>query len=213
MTRIAVIGGTGYAGRHIVVEAVRRGHDVVAVSRKIPAERIEGATHIEGTILDVPGLLHELQGVDAIVTAIAPRGDMADAAVPGVLELAENLAGTGIRLGVIGGAGSSLSAPEGPRLMELDFPEEYLFEAQTGLDSLEGLRATPASVDWFLVHPAETFGAWNPGERTGAYRDGGQVVVRDADGVSNISGPDLGVAVVDEIESPQHRRENFTVGY
>jgi uncharacterized protein YbjT (DUF2867 family) len=44
MARIAVIGGTGYAGSHIVAEGVRRGHDVVSVSRRIPAERIPGAT-------------------------------------------------------------------------------------------------------------------------------------------------------------------------
>ena len=78
---------------------------------------------------------------------------------------------------------------------------------------LEDLQATPASRDWFFVHPAEIFGVWNPGERTGSYRDGGDVVVRDAEGVSNISGPDLAVAVIDEIETPKHHRERYTVGY
>jgi uncharacterized protein len=213
MARIAVIGGTGFAGRSIVAEAVSRGHDVVAVARRVPADRVEGATYVEGSILDVPGLLEQLQGVDAIVSAIAPRGDMTDAAVPGVLELARSLADTGIRFGVVGGAGSSRSAEGGPRLMELEFPEEYLAEAQTGLDTLEGLRGTPESLDWFLVHPAETFGAWNPGERTGSYRDGGEVVVRDAEGTSFISGADLGVAFVDEIETPKHHRESFAIGY
>ena len=33
MPRIAVIGGTGYAGSNIVTEAVRRGHTVVSVAR------------------------------------------------------------------------------------------------------------------------------------------------------------------------------------
>ena len=32
MARIAVIGGTGYAGRHIIAEAVERGHTVVSVA-------------------------------------------------------------------------------------------------------------------------------------------------------------------------------------
>ena len=35
----------------------------------------------------------------------------------------------------------------------------------------------------------------------------------DAEGESYISGADLGVAVVDEIENPKHSRERFTVGY
>jgi uncharacterized protein len=213
MARIAVIGGTGFAGRSIVEEGVRRGHQVLAVSRSLASERVEGATYVEGSILDLPGLLAQLEGADAVVVAIAPRGDMTDKAVPAVVALAYELAPTRTRLGVVGGAGGSLSAPGGPRLFDLDFPDEYKAEAQTGIDILEALQEAPADLDWFFVHPAETFGAWNPGERTGSYRDGGDVVVRDADGLSFISGADLGVAFIDEIESPKHHRERFTVGY
>jgi uncharacterized protein len=213
MSRIAVIGGTGFAGRCIVEEGVRRGHEVLAVSRSLAAERVEGATYLEGSILDLPGLLAQLEGADAVVVAVAPRGDMADKAVAAVLALAYEFAGTGTRIGVVGGAGGSLSAPGAARLIDLDFPEEYKAEAQTGVDILEGLRNGPADLDWFFVHPAESFGAWNPGERTGTYRDGGDVVVRDEAGVSYISGADLGVAFLDEIETPKHHRERFTVGY
>ena len=39
------------------------------------------------------------------------------------------------------------------------------------------------------------------------------MLVTDDDGESYISGPDLAVAVVDEIENPKHSRERFTVGY
>ena len=44
MARIVVIGGTGYAGRHIVQEAVSRGHEVVSISRSVPENPVEGAT-------------------------------------------------------------------------------------------------------------------------------------------------------------------------
>jgi putative NADH-flavin reductase len=63
------------------------------------------------------------------------------------------------------------------------------------------------------VHPPKVFGSWEPGERTGSYRDGGDVVVEDSEGNSYISGPDFAIAVVDEIENGAHRRERFTVGY
>ena len=36
---------------------------------------------------------------------------------------------------------------------------------------------------------------------------------KDAAGESYISGRDLGVAFLDEIENPTHHRENFAVGY
>jgi putative NADH-flavin reductase len=213
MARIAVIGGTGYAGRHIVTEAVNRGHTVVSVARSVPAERVEGATYVEGTILDVPSLVAELDGVDVVVSTIPARGDMLGQVRPNVAALVEALPET-VRVGVIGGAGGSLVAPGGERLVDQpSFTDEYKPEALEAIEILEDLQATDASRDWFYVHPAGGFGVWNPGERTGTYRDGGDVLVTDADGESFISGADLGVAVIDEIENPKHSRERFTVGY
>lgn len=212
MARIAVIGGTGYAGGHIVAEAVGRGHTVVSVARSLPAERVEGATYLEGTLLDVPGLVRELQGVDVVVSAVSPRGEMLGKVRPAVAELVASLP-ENVRVGVVGGAGGSLVAAGGPRLIDTDFPDEFKPEALEAIGVLEDLRADTSGRDWFFVHPAAGFGAWAPGERTGSYRDGGDVLVVDDEGESFISGPDLAVAVVDEIESPRHPRERFTVGY
>ena len=213
MARIAVIGGTGYAGSNIVAEAVERGHTVVSVARSIPSERIEGATYIEGTLLDVPSLVAELEGVDVVVSAVPARGDMVGQVRTNVAELLAELPAE-VRVGVIGGAGGSLIAPGGERLVDQpSFTEEYKPEAFEAIGILEDLQGGPASRDWFYVHPAGGFGGWNPGERTGVYRDGGDVLVTDEDGESYISGRDLGVAVVDEIETPKHSRERFTVGY
>lgn len=213
MARIAVIGGTGYAGRHIVQEGVDRGHTVVSVARSVPGERVAGTTYIEGTLLDVPGLIAELEGVDVVVSAVAARGDMLGQVRENLAELVASLPDT-VRIGVIGGAGGSLVAPGGSRLVDTEgFTEEYKPEALEAYGVLEDLRATSASRDWFYVHPAGGFGAWAPGERTGTYRDGGDVLVVDDAGESFISGADLGVAVIDEIEQPKHSRGRFTVGY
>ena len=212
MARIAVIGGTGYAGSHIVSEAVSRGHTVVSIARKVPAERVEGATYMEGTLLDVPALVAQLEGVDVVVSAVAPRGDMQGQVRPNtallVAALPEN-----VRVGVVGGAGGSLVAPGGPRLIDSGFPEEFKDEALEAIGVLEDLQADDSGRDWFFIHPAGGFGSYNPGERTGHYRDGGDVLVTDDNGDSFISGTDFAIAVVDEIESPKHVRERFTVGY
>jgi len=212
MAIIAVLGGTGFAGRHIVAEAVHRGHTVLAVSRSVAADRVQGATYVEGTLLDIPGLVEQLDGVEVVVSAIAPRGVMEGLVRPN-LEALNNVLPESVRLGVIGGAGGSLVAPEGPRVVDMGFPEEYKAEALEMIGVLEDLQAEQTGRDWFFVHPAGGFGAFNPGERTGVYRDGGDVIVTDADGESFISGADLAVAVLDEIEKPQHSRERFTVGY
>jgi putative NADH-flavin reductase len=212
MTRIAVIGGTGYTGSHIVTEGVRRGHTVVSVARKVPAERIEGATYIEGSILEAPALAAELEGVDVVVFATSPRGDMVGKMRDAVADVIAALP-LSVRVGVIGGAGGSLVAPGGPRVIDSGFPDEIKPEAEEAIGILEDLQADRSGRDWFYVHPAGGFGAWAPGERTGSYRTGGDVIVTDEKGESFISGADFAVAVLDEIESPAHVRRRFTVGY
>ncbi len=212
MTRIAVIGGTGYAGGHIVAEAAERGHTVVSVARKLPAERVDGATYVEGTLLDAPALVAELEGVEVVVFATSPRGDMAGKMRDAVTEVIRELP-LSVRVGVVGGAGGSLVAPGGPRVIDSGFPEEIKPEAMEAIGILEDLQADTTGREWFYIHPAGGFGAWAPGERTGSYRDGGDVIVTDDKGESFISRADFAIAVLDEIESPKHRNERFTVGY
>ena len=213
MARIAVIGGSGYAGRHIVEEAVKRGHSVLAIARRIPSERHAGAIYIEGSLTDVPSLLTQLEGVDVVVSAVAPRGDMLGLVRPNIAALAGVLP-VGVRLGVIGGAGGSLVTEDGQRVVDLpSFTEDYKPEALEAIGILEDLEAREDDLDWFYIHPAGGLGEYNPGERTGSYRTGGAVIVTDPEGESFISGADLAVAVVDEIENPQHPNTRFTVGY
>ncbi|MGP6172279.1 NAD(P)-dependent oxidoreductase [Microbacterium sp. A196] len=212
MTRIVVIGGTGYAGSHIVAEAVSRGHSAVSIARSLPAERVEGAIYLEGNILDVPTIVSQIGEADVVIQALSPRGDMVGKVRAATAELVAALP-ENVRVGVVGGAGGSQVAPGGARLIDTDFPDEIKPEAFEAIGVLEDLQADTTGRDWFFVHPAGGFGAWNPGERTGIYRDGGPVLVTDEKGDSFISGPDFGVAFVDEIENPKHQRENFAVGY
>ncbi len=213
MAVIAVLGGTGYAGRHIVKEAVDRGHTVLSIARNMAAERVPGATYVEASLLDVPDLVTQLQGVDVVVSAVAPRGDMLGKVRPAIAELNSVLPGT-VRLGIVGGAGGSHDTPGGPLLVETpEFPADYKAESLEALGILQDLQADASGRDWFYVHPAGGFGSFNPGERTGTYRTGGDVLVVDDAGQSNLSGADLAVAIVDEIETPAHVRDRFTVGY
>lgn len=213
MARVVVLGGTGYAGAHIVAEAVARGHDVVSVARKAPVDPVPGVTYVEGSVLDLDALGDVLAGADVVVSALSPRGDMSDRVLDVLRDLTDRLTGTRTRLGVVGGAMGSLSAPGGPRLWDLGVPEEYRHEAGVGVETLDLLQASDPGLDWFLVHPPKVFGAWVPGERTGSYREGGDVVVEDADGESFISGADFAIALVDEIDEPRRHRDRFTVGY
>ena len=86
-------------------------------------------------------------------------------------------------------------------------------EALSHADVLTALRETSDDVDWFYVSPAAGFGSYAPGEATGTYRVGGDVLLTDASGTSFISGADFALAFVDEIEQGRHHRERFTAAY
>ncbi|QRP47012.1 NAD(P)-dependent oxidoreductase [Amycolatopsis sp. FDAARGOS 1241] len=214
MGKLVVFGATGYAGGRITEEALRRGHTVTGVARKadgLPAE-VEvraGSMHDAGFVADVT------RGADVIVVATPGRANEEGKSLLDALPtLVDAARAAGARLSFVGGAGSLRVAEGGPRLIDTpEFPEEYKPEAGSHAEVLAALERLPADVDWFYVSPAAEFGAWNAGERTGKFRVGGDVLLAGEDGRSHISGADLAIAYLDEIDEPRHSRRRFTVAY
>lgn len=216
MSRITVLGGTGYAGGAIVAEAARRGHQVTSVSRSQPTEPIAGVDYVTGSVLDAAVLDAVVPGRDVVISALSPRGDMAGKVEDVLRELARRVDGTPTRLAHVGGASSLLVAEGGPRLWDQTkdhVPDDVKPEIETGLRILDDFRASPETLDWFYVSPPEKFGSWVPAPVKGEYRLGGDVLLRDAAGESTISGADLAIAIVDEIETPAHHRRRFTAAH
>lgn len=214
MARIVIFGGTGYTGGNIAREAVRRGHEVVSYSRSATTEPDEGVDYRTGTMADPAVVEAAAEGADQLVVALkgsdVDGGPMKDH-VPSLVEAARR---HGARLSFVGGAGSSLVAEGGPRLLDTpDFVEDWKPEATAHSLVLEELQRAPEDVDWFYVSPAALYGSFAPGETTGTYRTGGDVLVTKEDGSSEISGTDFATAYVDEIESGAHPRQRFTVGH
>jgi putative NADH-flavin reductase len=211
MSRIVVFGVTGYAGGHITAELLDRGHAVVGVARDTtrvaPRERLELRP---GSLYDPAFRTKTVAGADAVVVALPAHpadGPDLDFVVPELLE-----AVGGARLGVVGGA-ASLLVSEGGSLVLDTLPEEYKPESEAHARVLDALRRASTTVDWFYLSPALSFGSWSPGEKTGKFRLGTDVLITDANGNSEISGADYATAFVDEIEKPAHHRARFTVGY
>ncbi|OCG76542.1 NAD(P)-dependent oxidoreductase [Microbacterium sediminis] len=214
MTRIAVIGGTGYAGGHIVRTAADRGHEVISYSRTLPETPAPGVEYREADFTDAEAARAIVADADVVIVCAAPRGDMEGRVEGAVAQLAALAAEAGVRLGVIGGAGSLLVSEGGPRVMDgPDFPAAILPEAQEAGRMLDALRADDSGLDWFYVSPAAGFGSFAPGEPRGTYRVGGDVLLVDEAGESFVSGADFATALVDEIQEPAHRRQRFTVAY
>lgn len=216
MSRITVLGGSGYAGAAIVGEAARRGHEVTAVSRTTPDEQVPGVEYVAGSVLDAAVLDHVVPGRDVVISALSPRGDMAGKVEDVIRELARRVDGTPTRLAHVGGASSLLTEPGGPRIWDVTqdhVPDDVKPEVVTGLTILDEFRASPESLDWFYVSPPEKFGSWVPAPAKGEYQLGGDVLLRNEAGESIISAADLAIAIVDEIEKPAHHRKRFTAAH
>ena len=212
MAKIVVFGGTGYTGRNVVREAASRGHEVVSVSRSRPEEPVDGVRYEVGDVEQLAQTV--VPGADAVVATLSPRGETAGRLVEVYGELARHSAATGARYLQIGGFSSLRPAPGAPRFVEGEVPEQYRAEAEEGEATRVMLvEDAPSDLDWVFVSPAGAYGAWAPGERTGTYRVGGEVALFDAEGGSNLSGADLAVALLDEVEAPAHSREHLGVAY
>jgi putative NADH-flavin reductase len=211
---IALIGATGFVGKAVFEELLSRGHQVRALQRD--ASKLAARAGLDVRSVDVlaPGALGPaLQGVDAVVSAYnAGWGNpqLHDDFLRGSDAIADAARQAGVRLIVVGGAGSLFIAP-GQQLVDSPaFPAEWKQGALAAREVLTRLRADKTPLDWTFVSPAMHL---EPGERTGKFRLGGEEPVFDAQGESRITVADLAVAIVDELEKPQHRRGRFTAGY
>jgi len=217
MSKFVVYGGTGYAGSRIVAEAAGRGHQVTAVARNIAdAPPIDGVTYVAGNFYDSAQMLELTKGAEVLISAIHAAGSDGESILDALPSLVEIAQANGVRLGIVAGAGS-LFVSEGGEQVRVAYasalPAEAMPEINTHADFLEALRQTPEDVDWFFLSPALSFGSHVPGERTGVYRVGGDVLLTDDAGLSAISGDDYAIAFVDEIQTPVHHRKRFTVAY
>ena len=205
MTQVALLGITGRAGSRIATELLQRGHTVTGIARDASKATAQtGLTLQSADATRVDALVPLLRGHDVLVSATRFDGG-SDA---GTLIAAARQAGVQ-RLVVVGGAGSLEVAPGQALVDTAQFPAAYKPEALAGRAFLQVLRAEPA-LDWTFLSPSALF---EPGERTGTFRLGGDQLLADAAGNSRISMEDYAIALVDEIEVPRHARQRFTVGY
>ena len=211
--KIALIGATGFVGSAVLTELLQRGHAVTALARhpeKITAR--PGLTVVAADALDGAQVAGAVAGHDALVSAYNPgwkEPRIHDLYLQGTRAIIDGVKHAGgPRLLIVGGAGSLYVAP-GLQLVDTpEFPAEWKQGALAARDLLTRLRGESA-LEWSFLSPPILLA---PGERTGRYRVGGdQPLPGEGGQPSGISVADLAVAIVDEIEKPQHLRRRFTV--
>ena len=205
MKKIAVVAANGKAGQLIVKEAVSRGMDVTAFVRG--ENRTAAEKSVVMDIMDIEA--SDLAGFDAVVDAFgAWTPETLDQHSTTLAHLCDCVAGTNVRLLVVGGAGSLYVDPEHTMTVSEtpDFPDAFKPLAAAMAKALGELRGRD-DVKWTYISPAGDFQA--DGERTGSYILGGEELTLNAAGESVISYADYAIAMVDEIESGNHIQQRI----
>jgi putative NADH-flavin reductase len=210
--KIALIGATGFVGAAILQEALNRSHDATAIVRN--PEKLQA--HRSFT----PRRAMSTMKMTSLVSWLATRWSSAPSARAGAIPTSiisrskapepSSTEKAGIkRLLLVGGAGS-LEVKTGVQSVDLPgFPAEYKQGALATREALTML-GQETGLEWSYLSPsADLF----PCQRTGKFRLGTDQLLKDANGESRISVQDYAMAMIDEVEKPNHIRRRFTVGY
>ena len=216
MKKITLIGASGMVGSAILKESLDRGHSVTAIVRhpekimlKNPNLKI-----VTGDVLAEDTVPELIQGADVVISAYNPgwtNPNISTETTKAYKSIVGGVKKAKIpRLLIVGGAGSLLIGPD-KRVMDTGvIPESYLPAVESLAGVLYDLQKEEKELDWAYFSPA---GNIAPGEKKGAFRLGKDHLIVDEKGESNISVEDYAVAMLDEVEKPQHHMERFTIGY
>ena len=212
--KAAVIGASGQIGAFIRDEALARGHYVTAIVRHSEKITVQNPrlTVVEADILK--DRVEELvKSHDAVISAYNPgwgNPDIYKEQIEGYKAIISGVKKSGIkRLLVVGGAGTLEVAPGVQLLDRASFPEQVKKGVLATRETLYMLKEEK-ELEWTFLSPPASIA---PGERTGHYRVGKDQLLRNKEGDSKISTQDYAIAMLDELEKPQHIRERFTVAY
>jgi hypothetical protein len=212
--KVTLIGATGMIGSRLLRELMNRGHLVSAIVRSPEKLRPEpNLSIVSGDVFNENHLAESFKGHDAVIHAYRPARDHPDRrgehlrAIRSVVWAVKH---AGLkRVLAVAGCGTLEVAPGVKYMDSPDFPQEWMMGAISTGEITNTLREHP-ELDWTTLSPPHRI---TPGVRTGVFRLGGDQLMRDENNESRISAEDYAVAMIDELENPQHIRRRFTLAY
>lgn len=216
MKKTALIGASGFVGDAILKELLSRGYEVEALVRNPENVKVQSPrlTVRKVDVADTKALAADLKGYETVISAYNPgwaNPDIYRLTLQNYPRIVEAAKEAGVRrLLIVGCAGTLFCAP-GLRVVDSGaIPAEIMGGVRSlgefYLDTLSKEKA----IDWVFFSPA---GSLEPGEASGVYRLGKDDLIVDSEGNSRITVGDYAKAMVDELESPRHHQERFTIGY
>ncbi|MGR3760533.1 NAD(P)-dependent oxidoreductase [Roseobacteraceae bacterium NS-SX3] len=215
IVKLILFGATGDVGAAALQEAVARGHQVTAVARA--PSRLAGVSplvtpHALDLMADPQGATAAARGHNLIISALRPPAGHEPDLLPLTAAVLAAAAANGIPALITGGA-ATLKLADGSGHTVLTAPGflpetvRPIAEACAAQDEL--LEAENAA-QWTCLRPPAML---IPGPRTGQVKFGTDTLVTDAEGQSQISYADFGVALMDLAEAPQRSRHRLTAAW
>ncbi len=166
--QIAILGGTGGIGGHVLSWALDAGHPVRALARRPEAlPRRAGLEVISGDALDATAVAETIGGADAVVSALGPRGAKSQTLLAGAAEnVVAAMEKTGARrLVCVSAAGAYIGGdPDTGWLLKAIVPRVFARQFADVREMENVIRES--GLDWTIVRPARLVN--RPG--TGRYR-------------------------------------------
>jgi len=153
--RVALLGGTGRIGGLLLAQALESGHEVTVLARNTDAlTPAGGLTTISGDATDAQAVAATVDGADAVLSALGPRG----AKAPSLLEsaarntvLAMSKIG-GRRLICVSAAGAFIEGdPNMSAVVKFILPKVFATQFADVRAMEQVIRAS--DLDWTLVRP------------------------------------------------------------
>lgn len=205
--KIAVVGSNGRVGSLVVKEALNRGHEVTGIGNG--SNKSNCHNYINKDALNLTQ--EELVKFDVVVDAV---GGWTPDTIPNITNVMNHLtnilSNTNVRLIVVGGAGSLYVNKERTITVDMgpDFPDSWKPLSNAHGKGLNTLRCAN-KLNWTYISPACNFVA--DGKRTGEYKLGGEELIFNSQGESEISYEDYAIALVDVIESEKYNKKRISV--
>ncbi|MER7669113.1 NAD(P)H-binding protein [Kitasatospora sp. NPDC096128] len=206
---VIVYGAGGQVGRAVIAEARRRGLTVTAAVRD-PERHADlagdGVTLVRCDVTDPAAVAATAPGHPAAVSSVyTPDTPSTEFYRAATTALVDGLARAGVpRLLSVGIATTLQTAPGIAVHDDPEFPDAYRTFSLGHSAALDLLHDSPDTLDWVVVTPPIDLDRTAPG--TGHYRVGGPHVLGP-----RIAQADLALAIVDELTTPTHHRQQIAV--
>jgi putative NADH-flavin reductase len=204
--RILVLGGTGGTGRHVVRQALDKGHAVTAFVRSPERLKIE-SDHLRVLIGDVtsdgPALPDAVRDQDVVISALGvgnslKSGGLIARSIPAIVRAMERQAVHRLIFTSAFGVGRTYQdVPFLPRVFIRTLLRDLYADKTRGEDELFRIGN---ELDWTLVYPVSL----TNGPATGRYRAGERLELH---GVPRISRADVADFILSQVDDVRYLRK------